>query len=110
MDNLPKHTYIRDRRSSLTPPLVIEVHVQIPESERSCTCVSGYQICLFPRFPNSSLLNNEERDSNYSLKHLRRCVYVADIRHTFYNVRNLYDLFTYVAEDTTLKFFKEINL
>jgi hypothetical protein len=50
------------------------------------------------------LLNNEERDSNYALKHLRRWVYVADIRHTFYNVSNLYDLFTYVPEDTTLKF------
>ena len=86
------------------------MHVQILESEMSRTCVSGYQICLFPRFPNIYLLNNEERDSYYSLKHLRRCVYVADIRHTFYNVSNLYDLFTYVPEDTTLKFFKEINL
>ena len=86
------------------------MHVQIPESERSRKCVPGYQICLFPIFPNSYLLNNEERDSNYSLKHLRRCVYVADIRHTFYNVSNLYDLFAYVPEDTTLKLFKEINL
>ena len=84
------------------------MHVQIPESERSRTCVSVYQNCLFPRFPNSYLLNNEGRDSNYSLKLLRRCVYVADIRHTFYNVSNLYDLFTYVAEHTTLNFLKKL--
>ena len=86
------------------------MHVQIPESERSCICVSGYQICLFPRFPKSYLLINEERDSNCSLKHLRRCAYVADIRHTFYNVSNVYDLFTYVTEDTTLKLFEKIIL
>jgi len=34
-------------------------------------------------------------DSNYSLKHvLIDCVDVADIHQTFYNVNNLYDLFT----------------
>jgi len=49
------------------------------------------------------LLNNEERpecipcNSSYSLKHvLLDCIYVADIRQTFYNVNNLYDLFTNV--------------
>jgi hypothetical protein len=50
-------------------------------------------------------------NSNYSLKHvLIDCVDVAYIRQTFLNVENLYDLFTNVAGDTILKFFKEINL
>ena len=52
------------------------------------------------RITHSYLLNNEERpegipiDPSYSLKHvIIDCVYVADFRHTFYNVNNLYDLF-----------------
>jgi hypothetical protein len=67
--------------------------------------------------PRSYLLNNEERPEctpcniNYSLKHvLIDYVDVADVRQTFYNVNNLYDLFTKVAGDTILKFVKEINL
>jgi hypothetical protein len=52
---------------------------------------------------------NEE--PNYSLKHaLIDSVCVADIRHTFYNVNNLYDLFTDVVGATILKFLKEMNL
>ena len=35
---------------------------------------------------------------------------VADIRQTFYNVNNLYDLFTNAAGDTILKYLKEIDL
>jgi predicted phosphoribosyltransferase len=35
---------------------------------------------------------------------------VADVRQNFYNVRNVYDLFTNVADDTILKFLKEIDL
>jgi len=51
------------------------------------------------------------RDSNYSLKHvLIDGADVADIRHTFYNFNNLYNLFSNVAGDTSLKFFKQINL
>ena len=39
--------------------------------------------------------------SNYSLKHvLIDSVGVADVRQTFYNVNNLFDLFTDVAGDT----------
>jgi hypothetical protein len=33
------NTHISHRRTSLTPPLVIELHVQIPLSERSGICV-----------------------------------------------------------------------
>jgi hypothetical protein len=36
------------------------------------------------------------------------CVDVADVRQTFYNVNNLYDLFINVAGDTIVKFLKEI--
>jgi hypothetical protein len=32
------------------------------------------------------------------------CVNVADVRQTFYNVNNVYDLFTNVAGDTSFKF------
>ena len=32
------------------------------------------------------------------------CVNDADVRQTFYNVNNLYDLFTNVAGDTSFKF------
>jgi hypothetical protein len=53
------------------------------------------------RITHSYLLKNEERlecipcDSNYSLKHvLIDCVDAAYICQTFYNVNNLYDLFT----------------
>jgi hypothetical protein len=56
------------------------------------------------RLTHSYLLNNEERpecilcNSNFSLKHvLIDCVDVADVRQTFYNVNNFYDLFTNVA-------------
>jgi len=66
---------------------------------------------------HSYLLNSEERleciqcNSNYSIIHvLIDCVDVADVRQTFYNVNNLYDLFTNVAGDTILKLLKEINL
>jgi len=69
------------------------------------------------RLTHSYLLNNEERpecilcNSNYSLKHiLTDCVDVADVRQTFYNVNDLYNLFTNVAGDTMLKFSKDINL
>ena len=62
------------------------------------------------RITHSYLLNNEEPpecipyDSNYSLKHvLTDCVDVADIRHTFYNVNNLYDCFSNIAGDTIFK-------
>ena len=58
-------------------------------------------------------LNDEDRpeciscNSSYSLKHvLLHCVDVVDIRQTFYNVNNLYDLFINVAGDTILIFFK----
>jgi hypothetical protein len=44
-------------------------------------------------------------------QHAGRGTNVADVRQTFYNVNNLYDLFTNVAGDTILIFsFKEINL
>ena len=50
-------------------------------------------------------------NSNYSLKHvLLDCVDVSDVRQNFYNVNNLCDLFTNVADDTILKFLKEIDL
>ena len=69
------------------------------------------------RLTHSYLLNNEERpecipcNSNYSIKHvLIDCVDVAAVRQTFYNVNNLYDLFTNVAGRHNLDFFKEINL
>jgi len=69
------------------------------------------------RLTHSYLLNNEERpecipcNSNFLLKHvLIDCVDVADVRQTFYNINNLYDLFTNVAGDTIVKFLKEINL
>jgi len=59
------------------------------------------------RLTHSYLLNNEECpecipcNSSYSLKHvLLDCVDVADIRQTFYNANNLYDLSTNVAGDT----------
>jgi len=45
------------------------------------------------------------------LKHfLIDCVDVGDVRQTFYNVNNVYDLITNIAVDTILKFFEEINL
>jgi hypothetical protein len=69
------------------------------------------------RLTHSYLLNSEERpecipcNSNYSIKHvLIDCINVADVRQTFYNVNNLYDLFTYVAGDKILKFLKEMVL
>jgi hypothetical protein len=66
------------------------------------------------RLTHSYLLNNEERPeciSNFSLKHvLIDCVDIADVRKTFYDVNNLYDLFTNFAGDTNLKFLKEINV
>ena len=69
------------------------------------------------RLAHSYLLNNEERpecipcNSNYSIKHvLIDCVDVADVRQNFYNVNTSYDLFTNVADNTILKFFKEIDL
>jgi len=34
----------------------------------------------------------------------------ADVRQTFYNVNNLYELFTNVAGDTIVKFVKDIYL
>ena len=69
------------------------------------------------RLTYSYLINNEERpecipfDSCYLLKHvLIDWVDVADSRHTFYNVNNLYDLLTNVTGDTIVKFLKDINL
>ena len=70
------------------------------------------------RLTNTYLLINElpegiSCNSNYSLKHvLIDCVDVADVRQTFYNVNNLYDLFTNVKcrRHTILKLLKEINL
>jgi len=69
------------------------------------------------RLTYSYLINNEERpecipcNSNYSIKHvLIDCVDVADVRQNFYNVNNLYDLFTNVASDTIFLFLKEIDL
>jgi hypothetical protein len=63
------------------------------------------------------MLNNEERpecipcNSNFSLRQvLIDCVDVVDVRQTFYNVNNLYDLSINVGGDTILKFLKEINL
>jgi len=63
------------------------------------------------------LLNNEERPEcipcnyNFSLKQvLIDCVDVVDVRQTFYNVNNVYDLFKNVADDTIVKFVKEINI
>ena len=45
---------------------------------------------------------------NYSIKHiLIDCLDVSNVRQNFYNVNNLYDLFTNV---TILKFLKEIDL
>ena len=45
---------------------------------------------------------------NYSIKHiLIDCLDVSDVRQNFYNVNNLYHLFTNV---TILKFLKEIDL
>ena len=53
------------------------------------------------------MMNNEERSPysfNYSLQPvLIDCVNDADFRQTFYNVNNLYDLFTNVAGDTSFK-------
>ena len=34
---------------------------------------------------------------------------VADVRQTFYNINNVYDLFTNVASETIFKIFKGIN-
>ena len=69
------------------------------------------------RLFHNYLLNNEERpecipcNSNFSLKHvLKDCVDVADVRQSFYNVNSLYDLFTNIADDTIVKYLKEINL
>jgi len=69
------------------------------------------------RITHSYLLNNEERpefipcNSNYSLKYaLIECVEFSDVRQTFYIVTNTSDLFTNVADDTILKFLKEVNL
>jgi hypothetical protein len=63
------------------------------------------------------MLNNEERpecipcNSNFSLRQvLIDCVDVVDVRQTFYNVSNLYDLSIDVGGDTIFKFLKEINL
>jgi len=56
------------------------------------------------RITHNYLLNNVDRpectpcNSNYSLKH------VLTVRQTFYNVNNLFDLFTNVTGDTILKF------
>ena len=69
------------------------------------------------RLTHSYLLSNEERpeciscNSNFLLRHvLIDCIDVVDVRQTFYNVNNLYDLFANVAGDTIVKFLKEINL
>ena len=77
----------------------------------------GIQLVSSDRLTHIYLLNNEERpkcipcNSNYSIKHvLIYCLDVADVRQNFYNVSNLYDLFTNVAGDTILKFLREIDL
>ncbi len=51
-------------------------------------------------------------NSNYSIiKYvLIDSVDVADVHQNFYNVNNLYDLFTNVAGDTILEYLKEIDL
>ena len=41
---------------------------------------------------------------------LNDCVDVGDVRQTFYNVNNVYDLFTNIAGETIWTFLKEINL
>ena len=60
------------------------------------------------RLIHSYVLNNEECipcNSNFSLSDvLVDCVDVTNVRQTFYNVNNLYDLLTNVAGDTILKF------
>ena len=65
------------------------------------------------RLTQSYLLNIEERpmcipwNSNYSLRHvLIDCMDVVDVRQIFYNVNCLSNLFTNVAGDTILQFFK----
>jgi hypothetical protein len=65
------------------------------------------------RLNHSYLLINEERpecipcNSNFSLTYvLIDCVDVADVRQTFYNTNSLSNLFTNVAGDTNLQFFK----
>ena len=69
------------------------------------------------RLTHSYLINNEERpecipcNSNFSLQHtLIDCVDFADVRQTFCNVNNLYELLTNVAGDTIVKILKDINL
>jgi flagellar biosynthesis regulator FlbT len=51
-------------------------------------------------------------NSNYSIikNVLIDSVDVADVHQNFYNVNNLYDLFTNVTGDTILEYLKEIDL
>ena len=50
-------------------------------------------------------------NSNYPVQHvLIDCEDVADVRPTFYNDPNLYDVFTNVAGETILKFLIDINI
>ena len=64
------------------------------------------------RLTHSYLLNNEERpeciscNSNYSLKHILIDEDVSDTRQTIYNVNFIFDLFTNVAREVILIFFK----
>ena len=99
-----------------------EIHSLVDKTPCSCGYNRKEQVVLnrcrigHGRFTHSYLLNNDERpecipcNSNFSLRHvLIDCVDVAAVRQTFYNVNNLYDLFTNVAGDTILKLKKKKN-
>ena len=93
-----------------------EIHSLVDKTPCSCGHNRKEQVVLnrcrigHGRLTHSYLLNNEERpecipcNSNFSLRHvLIDCVEVVAVRQTFYNVNNVYELFTNVAGDTILK-------
>ena len=70
---------------------------------------------IFPIMDFPFINRNFPADPKYGVDILQPiryfyCVDVSDVRQTFYNVNNLYDLFTNASGDTILKFVKEINL
>ena len=88
---------------------------------RCCQCIWIVYLCLPFLFSLTFISTNTFRwwlldqrpecipcNYNYSIKHiLIDCLDVSDERQNFYNINNLYDLFTNV---TILKFLKEIDL
>ena len=97
-------------------PSYLDIHPEINNGSRGrLKSTNKDDDFIFPIMDFPFINSNFPADPKYGVDILQPiryfyCVDVSDVRQTFYNVNNLYDLFTNASGDTILKFVKEINL